>query len=583
MATPTAKRKLFSLNVEQKREICIYHIENPGKTQKQIAEFFCAKFGEVVGKRTIGNILANIQLWMNQVTHPGSAKRLRYAKYGRLEEALQLWYADARMTNLEISDSVLKEKAKEIGSELGMDDLKLKYSNGWLHRFKNRCASKSFMKSYNPANSTQSVTPLSEIPLSLGTKLAILAELDKGRTDQFVAKLFSVTKKVVRSIRMCSEEIRSQAMGQNLLIAEDRHQEKVEEFINGWILTNVPADKHVSATFVRQMAQNMYKSMAKMAGDDPHKFRASKVWLGQFVEKYGLSHLTWIEESTPTSTPLPLVAETEMAKTDVEQDCKIVSAVEPHKCLYDVGLPDYKDGLLKDNIWKDIANTLGLPAEIVKARWHNLLSDYQKSVWSVNKIQVFNKMAFLKPHLIRDGGDQPVASTEKSSFSVKSEVLSSDEEYADTIDMNPSDIGQANMSLADAYKRSRFPLVTYEDHDDKADNEELDMKVEEEDSLLPDDPNNSASVSSFQIPPLESSCTVNKSVGPASRKKKAEKKMLTSDISGVDPDLEYFKGFLSLVKELSSKRKRQLFATFAQELFRHLDEQEKEETDSTDI
>ncbi|KAK0065155.1 zinc finger protein 26 [Biomphalaria pfeifferi] len=272
-----------------------------------------------------------------------------------------------------------------------------------------------------------------------------------------------------------------------------------------------------------------------------------------------------------------------MAKTDVEQDSKIVSAVEPHKCLYDVGLPDYKDGLLKDNIWKDIANTLGLPADIVKARWHNLLSDYQKSVWSVNKIQVFNKMAFLKPHLIRDGGDQPVASTEKSSFSVKSEVLSSDEEYADTIDINPSDMGQANMSLADAYKRSRFPLVTYEDHDDKADNEELDMKVEEEDSLLPDDPNNSASVSSFQIPPLESSCTINKSVGPVSHKKKAEKKKLTSDISGVDPDLEYFKGFLSLVKELSSKRKRQLFATFAQELFRHLDEQEKEETDSTDI
>ncbi|XP_055864843.1 zinc finger protein 236-like [Biomphalaria glabrata] len=223
---------------------------------------------------------------------------------------------------------------------------------------------------------------------------------------------------------------------------------------------------------------------------------------------------------------------------------------------------------------------------------------------------------FLKPHLIREGGDQPVASTEKSSFSVKSEVLSNDE-YEDTIDdMNPSGMGQANMSLADAYKRSRFPLVTYEDHDDKADNEELymnveeedsllpddpnnsasvssfqilplesscDMKVEEEDSLLPDDPDNSASVSSFQILPLESSCVVKKSVDPVSLKQKAEKKKLTFDVSGVDPDLEYFKGFLSLVKELSSKRKRQLFASFAQELFRHLDEQEKEETDSTDI
>ncbi|KAK6966061.1 tigger transposable element-derived protein 4 [Biomphalaria glabrata] len=150
MATPPAKRKIFCLNVEQKREICMYHIENPGKTQKEIAEVFSAKFGDVVGRRTIGDILANMQRWMIEVTHSGSAKRLRCAKYGRLEEALQLWYADARMTNPVISDSVLREKAKEIGSELGIDDPKFQYSNGWLHRFKNRCATNSFIKSYNP-------------------------------------------------------------------------------------------------------------------------------------------------------------------------------------------------------------------------------------------------------------------------------------------------------------------------------------------------------------------------------------------------------------------------------------------------
>ncbi|KAK0065150.1 tigger transposable element-derived protein 4 [Biomphalaria pfeifferi] len=149
MATPPAKRKIFCLNVEQKREICMYHIENPGKTQKEIAEVFSAKFGDVVGRRTIGDILANMQRWMIEVTHSGSAKRLRCAKYGRLEEALQLWYADARMTNPVISDSVLREKAKEIGSELGIDDPKFQYSNGWLHRFKNRCATNSFIKSYN--------------------------------------------------------------------------------------------------------------------------------------------------------------------------------------------------------------------------------------------------------------------------------------------------------------------------------------------------------------------------------------------------------------------------------------------------
>jgi len=43
----------------------------------------------------------------------------------------------ARSQNVVISDAVLREKAKQFGSELDVTDFQ--YSNGWLQRFKGRC------------------------------------------------------------------------------------------------------------------------------------------------------------------------------------------------------------------------------------------------------------------------------------------------------------------------------------------------------------------------------------------------------------------------------------------------------------
>lgn len=59
------KRKLFSLNGEQKREICIYHGNNLSKTQQDIADFFSKKFEHPVSRRTVGDILSEKQKWLN--------------------------------------------------------------------------------------------------------------------------------------------------------------------------------------------------------------------------------------------------------------------------------------------------------------------------------------------------------------------------------------------------------------------------------------------------------------------------------------------------------------------------------------
>jgi len=50
---------------------------------------------------------------------------------------LQIWFMMARSQNVIINDAVLREKAKQFGSELDVTDFQ--YSNGWLQRFKGRC------------------------------------------------------------------------------------------------------------------------------------------------------------------------------------------------------------------------------------------------------------------------------------------------------------------------------------------------------------------------------------------------------------------------------------------------------------
>jgi len=57
--------------------------------------------------------------------------------------AQQLWISSARSQNVVVTDAILREKAKNYGCDLGIDDFQ--YSNGWLQRFKMRCGISSQM------------------------------------------------------------------------------------------------------------------------------------------------------------------------------------------------------------------------------------------------------------------------------------------------------------------------------------------------------------------------------------------------------------------------------------------------------
>ena len=125
------------MTADQKREICVYHSNNSNKSQQDIASFFTAKFGQPVSRRSVGDILSDKQKWMEYATAASASKKLRSGRHSELESALQIWFTTARSQNVVITDAVLREKAKQFGSELSITEFQ--YSNGWLQRFKGRC------------------------------------------------------------------------------------------------------------------------------------------------------------------------------------------------------------------------------------------------------------------------------------------------------------------------------------------------------------------------------------------------------------------------------------------------------------
>ncbi|KAK3735696.1 hypothetical protein RRG08_020400 [Elysia crispata] len=63
-------------------------------------------------------------------------KRQRTSTFAYVDEALRVWFKQARSNDVPISWPVLVEKGEELAKSLGYSDFKM--SDGWLDRFKTR-------------------------------------------------------------------------------------------------------------------------------------------------------------------------------------------------------------------------------------------------------------------------------------------------------------------------------------------------------------------------------------------------------------------------------------------------------------
>lgn len=130
MSSNCKKRKSFSI---QEKISIIKEVEN-GKKQAVICK------ERNLASSTLATILKNRERIMNSTTEFSSkVKKLRSASNVQLDKAVLTWFKVNRESNVPISGAMLKEKAQQFSEQIDNGNApELKWSNGWLNRFKSR-------------------------------------------------------------------------------------------------------------------------------------------------------------------------------------------------------------------------------------------------------------------------------------------------------------------------------------------------------------------------------------------------------------------------------------------------------------
>ena len=147
MSEPSSKRRRVEIKASIKKSVCLQKQKQPRLSQADLVKFVKESFQLDVGRSTIADILKSKDKWLQVEDSKavGDQTRKRCPKYEKMEEALLLWFQEARKHNLDLNDAILIHHAKNIGAALGVDD-EFKYSEGWLQKFKSRNGIKRYKK-----------------------------------------------------------------------------------------------------------------------------------------------------------------------------------------------------------------------------------------------------------------------------------------------------------------------------------------------------------------------------------------------------------------------------------------------------
>lgn len=74
----------------------------------------------------------------NTYSGPGKRKTMRASKLPKMEECLYQWFIQMRNNNCPVSGVMLRDKAKQLHSQIKESDSEFTASDGWLQRFKRR-------------------------------------------------------------------------------------------------------------------------------------------------------------------------------------------------------------------------------------------------------------------------------------------------------------------------------------------------------------------------------------------------------------------------------------------------------------
>ncbi|CAG8474641.1 4926_t:CDS:2, partial [Cetraspora pellucida] len=122
-----------TLSNEQRKEIIAFKEKHPNTSHVELVDWVKKKFGLEVHQSTIGRLLKN----KDNIESNSSAKRQKMVQYPDLENALLEWILQ-NQDRVILSDAIVVEKAKVFANMLNIPDGDLKFSPGWLFKFKKR-------------------------------------------------------------------------------------------------------------------------------------------------------------------------------------------------------------------------------------------------------------------------------------------------------------------------------------------------------------------------------------------------------------------------------------------------------------
>lgn len=131
------KRDRTAINVDIKKEICEYMLTNTNIKHVDVALFFNTKYGLDIDRSTITKIWKSREKWLTVLSN-SKTFRCRSVQFPELDKSLQIWTSQAVAAGLPLTDAILQQKGLELAQMLNINEEQLKFTNGWVYRFKKR-------------------------------------------------------------------------------------------------------------------------------------------------------------------------------------------------------------------------------------------------------------------------------------------------------------------------------------------------------------------------------------------------------------------------------------------------------------
>ena len=130
------RRKRVMIAAKQKHEICIYAVQNPKMSCSQIAADMSLKYNINLKRRTIQDIVAERDYWLNPELAVSKRTRRTRGRFEQLENQLFLWYSQQLRRAERVKPAAIRHQAQAIAEELG--ETEFSATQKWLTKFKAR-------------------------------------------------------------------------------------------------------------------------------------------------------------------------------------------------------------------------------------------------------------------------------------------------------------------------------------------------------------------------------------------------------------------------------------------------------------